>query len=148
MGLPMWWSSFLTSSGVAWENVIACRVFPVLWSGGELFEIAKKQTMAGIAFAGIERLPQEQRPPKDILLQWYKISLLIKKSNADLNRKCAAVSEKFRSEGFENCILLVLFCFYTMGKICKLSICTGWCGCFLCICARRGKVCIKPRVWL
>ena len=72
---------------------------------GELFEIAKKQTMAGIAFAGIERLPQEQRPPKDILLQWYKISLLIKKSNADLNRKCAAVSEKFRSEGFENCIL-------------------------------------------
>ena len=72
---------------------------------GELLEIAKKQTMAGIAFAGIERLPQEQRPPKDILLQWYKISLLIKKSNADLNRKCAAVSEKFRSEGFENCIL-------------------------------------------
>ena len=29
---------------------------------GELFEIAKKQTLAGIAFAGIEQLPQEQRP--------------------------------------------------------------------------------------
>lgn len=72
---------------------------------GELFEIAKKQTLVGIAFAGIERLPQEQRPPKDILLQWYKMCMLIKKSNADLNRKCAAVSEKFRSEGFENCIL-------------------------------------------
>lgn len=72
---------------------------------GELFEIAKKQTLVGIAFAGIERLPQVQRPPKDILLQWYKMCMLIKKSNADLNRKCAAVSEKFRSEGFENCIL-------------------------------------------
>ena len=72
---------------------------------GELFEIAKKQTLVGIAFAGIERLPQEQRPPKDILLQWYKMCMLIKKSNAELNRKCVAVSEKFRSEGFENCIL-------------------------------------------
>lgn len=72
---------------------------------GELFEIAKKQTLVGIAFAGIERLPQEQRPPKDILLQWYKMCILIKKSNAELNRKCVAVSEKFRSEGFENCIL-------------------------------------------
>lgn len=72
---------------------------------GELFEIAKKQTLVGIAFAGIERLPQEQRPPKDVLLQWYKMCMLIKKCNADLNRKCVAVSQKFRSEGFENCIL-------------------------------------------
>ena len=72
---------------------------------GELFEIAKKQTLLGIAFAGIERLPQKQRPPKDILLQWYKMCMLIKKCNADLNRKCVAVSQKFRSEGFENCIL-------------------------------------------
>lgn len=73
------------------------------WS--ELFEIAKKQTMAGIAFAGIEHLPQEQRPPKEILLQWYNLSALIKKSNAELNKKCSIVSNKFKNEGFCNCIL-------------------------------------------
>ena len=71
----------------------------------ELFEIAKKQTLAGIAFAGIERLPQEQRPPKEILLQWYKVCTLIKSKNAELDKKCAIVSGKFKSEGFANCIL-------------------------------------------
>lgn len=71
----------------------------------ELFSIAKKQTLAGIAFAGIEKLPQEQRPPKTVLLQWYNLATLIKKINADLNRKCAIVSGKFKSEGFANCIL-------------------------------------------
>ena len=71
----------------------------------ELFSIAKKQTLAGIAFAGIEKLPQEQRPPKTVLLQWYNLATLIKKINADLNRKCAIVSGKFKSESFANCIL-------------------------------------------
>lgn len=71
----------------------------------ELFDIAKKQTLVGIAFAGIERLPQEQRPPKTLLLQWYKVCALIKSKNAELDKKCAIVSQKFKSEGFENCIL-------------------------------------------
>lgn len=71
----------------------------------ELFDIAKKQTLAGIAFAGIETLPQEQRPPRNILLSWYKLSQTIRKKNAELNSKSAAVSEKFRREGFPNCIL-------------------------------------------
>ena len=71
----------------------------------ELFEIAKKQTLIGITFAGIEKLPQEQRPPKDILLQWYRMCTLIKSKNTELDRKCTIVSNKFRSEGFRNCIL-------------------------------------------
>lgn len=71
----------------------------------EMFNMAKKQTLAGIAFAGIEKLPQEQRPPKTTLLQWYNLAVLIRKTNAGLNKKCIAVSEKFKSEGFANCIL-------------------------------------------
>ena len=72
---------------------------------GELFEIAKKQTLVGVAFAGVQLLPQQQRPPKVILLQWHSLCMVIKRSNAELDRKCALVSQKFRSEGFENCIL-------------------------------------------
>ena len=71
----------------------------------ELFDIAQKQTLTGIAFAGIERLPQEQRPSKEILLKWYKMCAMIKSKNAELDRKCAIVSDKFKSEGFGNCIL-------------------------------------------
>lgn len=76
---------------------------PQQWQ--ELFEMAKKQTLAGIAFAGVEALPSEQRPPKEIILQWYTLCESIRKKNAELDRKCAAVSQKFKSEGFDNCIL-------------------------------------------
>ena len=78
---------------------------PTAQEWGELFDIAKKQTLQGIAFAGIESLPQEQRPPKEILLQWYKLCALIRSRNVALDRRCVVVAGKFRSEGFKNCIL-------------------------------------------
>ena len=71
----------------------------------ELFEMAKKQTLAGITFSAIEKLPAKQRPPKEIILQWYTLCESIKKQNIELNRKVIAVSNKFKEEGFNNCIL-------------------------------------------
>ena len=71
----------------------------------ELFEIAKKQTLAGIVFAAAEQLPPQQRPPKETILQLYTLCEKIKKQNAELDKKCAIVSAKFKSEGFNNCIL-------------------------------------------
>ena len=93
----------LIRCGIGKENALPRVPSESEW--GELFEIAKKQTLAGIAFAGIEQLPQEQRPPKVILLQWHSLCMVIKRSNAELDRKCALVSQKFKSEGFDNCIL-------------------------------------------
>ena len=93
----------LIRCGIGKQSTLPCTPNAKQWN--ELFEIAKKQTLAGIAFAGIERLPQEQRPPKEILLQWYQLCMTIKSMNAELDRKCAIVSNKFKSEGFENCIL-------------------------------------------
>ena len=93
----------LIRCGIGKQNTLPCTPDAQEWN--ELFEISKKQTLTGIAFAGIERLPQEQRPPREILLQWYKMCTLIKSKNAELDRKCAIVSGKFKSEGFDNCIL-------------------------------------------
>lgn len=76
---------------------------PEQWQ--ELFDIAKRQTLTGITFAGVEKLPAEQRPPKDIIFQWYTLCESIKKQNTELNRKVIAVSNKFKEEGFNNCIL-------------------------------------------
>lgn len=71
----------------------------------ELFDLAQKQTLIGITFAGIERLPQEQRPPKRILLNWHTACELIKEKNIDLNKRCIVVSKKFGKLGFRNTIL-------------------------------------------
>lgn len=78
---------------------------PTLEQWQELFDISKKQTLAGIIFSGIERLPQEQRPPKALLLQWYLLRENIKNANISLNKKVVAVSRKFKAEGFNNSIL-------------------------------------------
>ena len=72
---------------------------------GELYEIANKQTLEGIAFAGIGRLPQEQRPPKRLLLSWHATNEQIKEKNIELNKRCVAVSDRFSQLGFRNCIL-------------------------------------------
>ena len=93
----------LIRCGIGKQNTLPRTPSAQEWN--ELFEIAKKQTLTGIAFAGIEKLQQEQRPPREILLQWYKMCTLIKSKNAELDKKCAIVSQKFKSEGFKNCIL-------------------------------------------
>lgn len=71
----------------------------------EIFSIVQKQTMTGITFAAVEKLPKEQLPPKTIIFKWYSLTEIIKKKNIELNKKCAIVSEKFCNEGFRNCIL-------------------------------------------
>lgn len=70
-----------------------------------LYELSTKQALTGIAFAGIQQLPQEQRPPRETLLKWYAACEKIKTKNTLLNQNSSLVSQKFKAEGFNNCIL-------------------------------------------
>ena len=71
----------------------------------ELFVLAQRQTLVGIAFRGVELLSEAQRPPKSLLMQWYMAAERIKAMNADLDRKALAVANKFLSEGFPGVVL-------------------------------------------
>ncbi len=71
----------------------------------ELARMAKKQTLLGIAYVGIEKLPAHQRPPRRLLLQWYGVAEQIKQKNEELNRKAVVISQRFRKDGFRNLIL-------------------------------------------
>ena len=93
----------LIRCGIGKEEMLPSIPTPEQWR--ELFDLSKKHTLAGITFNGIERLPQEQRPPKDLLLQWYILRENTKNANISLNKKVAAISHKFKEEGFNNCIL-------------------------------------------
>ena len=73
------------------------------WS--ELYALAQKQTLVGIAFRGVEQLPESQRPPMQLLLQWMMATERIKALNADLDRKALAVANKFLKEGFPGMVL-------------------------------------------
>lgn len=71
----------------------------------ELYRMAIQQTLVGVIFAAVERLPQEQRPPKEVLLQWFMMKERIVKMNCLLNKRAVETQAFFRDEGFDCCIL-------------------------------------------
>ena len=91
------------------QVAIGCRrellQIPTPEEWGELYALAQKQTLVGIAFRGVELLPEAQRPPKPLLMQWYMATERIKAMNVDLDRKALAVANKFLREGFPGMIL-------------------------------------------
>lgn len=71
----------------------------------EIYEVAKKQTLVGIAFKGVERLPQGQLPPKKRIRQWFMKADKIRKRNEKMNIDCAKTCYVLRKMGFHSCII-------------------------------------------
>lgn len=60
----------------------------------KLFEEAQRQSVTGVMLAGIEKLPKEQQPPKELLLNWIGIVHLIEqqsKLNKDKSRELTTI---------------------------------------------------------
>lgn len=70
-----------------------------------LFDIARKQAVAGIAFAGIQRLPEAQRPPKMLLLQWIGLSEQIRFCNKEVDRKTCELWHILKEDGLDAAIM-------------------------------------------
>lgn len=58
------------------------------------YEFAKKQTLVGVVFEGIQKLPKEVAPPLDLLMRWFGISQKIKLRNEVMNRATVAIYNK------------------------------------------------------
>ena len=72
----------------------------------ELYAIAKKQSLLGVLFDGIKKLPAEHvGMKKELLLQWMVESQMLENANVRLNDAAIQVSEWFRKKGFRTCIL-------------------------------------------
>lgn len=71
----------------------------------KLYLLSKQQTLLGVAYTAIGRLPADQRPPRQLLLQWGVNAELIKERNEALNRNAVEISQKFQKDGFRNIIL-------------------------------------------
>lgn len=71
----------------------------------EIFGLAKKQALVGIMFEGVERLPQEQWPPRNVVLQWAMMVESIKHRNRQTTDVCLRLTEALSKDGFETCIL-------------------------------------------
>ncbi|MBR2253560.1 MAG: nucleotidyltransferase family protein, partial [Prevotella sp.] len=71
----------------------------------EIYEMSKKQSLAGIAFAGVERLPQEQMPPGKRIRQWAVKAEKIREHNVKVSEDCRVISRFFEENDFD-CVIL------------------------------------------
>ena len=71
----------------------------------EVYDMCKKQSVTGIAFAALEQLPKEQLPPGKRIRQWAVKADKIRERNARLNKECVQVTRFFEKNGFTAVIL-------------------------------------------
>lgn len=81
--------------------------FPKL-SDGEwerLYNEVDRQTLLGVAFNGVKKLPPEFRPPFDIMFQWSSEAETVNGLNGLMNGECKRLTEFFQAEGLSTAIL-------------------------------------------
>ena len=70
-----------------------------------LYEEGRRQAVDSIMLEGIDRLPVNQKPPQDILLQWIGTGEILRLQNKALNRMCIELQTLFANNEFKSCIL-------------------------------------------
>ena len=73
---------------------------------GELYAMAKKQSLVGVCFAGVHRLVgQQQEPPEMLYLTWMGMAAKIQQRNEAVNRLCVDLQKRLSADGLRSCIL-------------------------------------------
>ena len=72
---------------------------------GALLDESRNQAIAGIMLCGLERLPKEQRPPIDTLLEWIGEAQITEAENELALKTCQKVCETLGKDGFRSCVL-------------------------------------------
>lgn len=79
---------------------------PVAEELGELYAMAKKQSLVGVCFAGVQKLQaQQQEPPEMLYLKWMGMAAKIQQRNELVNRQCVDLQKRLSADGMRSCIL-------------------------------------------
>ena len=70
-----------------------------------LYEMAKKQSLVGICFAAVQRLPEDMRPSEMLYLTWMGMAAKIQQRNEVVNKQCVEVQDKLSSDDIRSCVL-------------------------------------------
>lgn len=82
---------------------LSCTLTAEEWE--DLYAIARKQAMAGVAFAGVERLPAPQLPPGCRLIQWKVYADRLAQRNKRADELCRILYRGIVHDGFHAMIL-------------------------------------------
>ena len=70
-----------------------------------VYEEAWKQSVAGICFSAVQRLPKEQRPPEDLYWQWLGDVAQIQEQNRLMDQRTAEVWQRLKQAGLDAVVL-------------------------------------------
>lgn len=72
----------------------------------ELYVTAKKQSLVGVCFAGVQRLvEQRQEPPEMLYLTWMGMAAKIQQKNQTVDEQCVALQKRLSADGLRACVL-------------------------------------------
>ena len=93
------------SLGLEWEvkDILDGRQGCFDWEA--CYQFTKRQTLVGVLFDGIQRLPKELAPARPLLLRWLSDSESIRRRNMRMDRASAYIYNKVCTAGFRCCIL-------------------------------------------
>ena len=69
------------------------------------YQFAQRQTLQGVLFDGIKRLPKELAPARPLLLRWLSDSESVRRRNVRMDRASVYINDKVCAAGFRCCIL-------------------------------------------
>ena len=71
----------------------------------ELYQMARQQSLTGVIYTAVARLPREQQPPMAIAIQWASEAETIRGLNGLLNSEAARLTRLFADKGRRTAIL-------------------------------------------
>lgn len=79
----------------------------------DLYAMAKKQSLVGVCFAGVQKLKEQQQAPTStgsaqaemLYLTWMGMAAKIQQRNEVVNRQCVELQAKLSDDGFRSCVL-------------------------------------------
>ena len=70
-----------------------------------IYPEAQRQSIVGVLLMGLERLPENQRPPQMLLLQWIGLCQQIETQNTLTTKTCHSICDRLQTDGFIACML-------------------------------------------
>lgn len=70
-----------------------------------MFEESFRQAVTGVMLDGIEKLPEEQRPPIDMLLEWIGETQVNEETVRSHLKRARELTKDFMAVGFRSCVL-------------------------------------------
>lgn len=89
--------------GMKGQTPSGISLTPEEWSA--LYDMAVRQSVLGVAYAGIQCLPKDAQPPMELAFQWASEAEAIRGHNRLVNGVAARLTELFAAEGRRSAIL-------------------------------------------